>query len=150
MFWSGDRLVLGGGTGGNTHNRSGCAATTRNTAHNQEWLCHNVPELGAVLVVLGRGYFEFGGGTFAFRPATLLWLRRSIGLSFRVSRNPPSTDAEFVTCRHDCLGHDGRGSEGRGRGTSITACVPGAVGTVLPKGDAAGGGLDLYAGFAVA
>jgi len=43
----------GGGIVGNAHNRGGCATTTTNTAHNQEWLCHNVAELGAVLVVLG-------------------------------------------------------------------------------------------------
>jgi hypothetical protein len=60
----------GGGIVGNAHNRGGCATTTTNTAHNQEWLCHNVAELGAVLVVLGGGYLGLGICTARSRCAT--------------------------------------------------------------------------------
>ena len=69
-FRSGDALVLGGGAVGNTQNRGGCATRATSTVHNQEWLCHNVAELGAVVVVLGGECFEFGMCTARSRCAT--------------------------------------------------------------------------------
>jgi hypothetical protein len=43
---------------------------TKSNLHNQEWLCHNVAELGAVVVVLGGECFEFGMCTARSRCAT--------------------------------------------------------------------------------
>jgi hypothetical protein len=43
---------------------------TKSNLHNQEWLCHNVAELGAVVVVLGGESFEFGMCTVRSRGAT--------------------------------------------------------------------------------